>query len=59
MKTCLNCGAEKPDTSEYFRPLPSGNLRAGCRACEAAYAVEQRERVEERKINKLLREWAR
>ena len=59
MKICRSCDAERPDTEEFYRPMPSGTLRATCRVCEADAAAERRERMAVKRNNKLLRDWRR
>jgi len=36
VKKCTKCGELKPETTEYFNKLPSGNYRGTCKACMRA-----------------------
>ncbi len=36
MKPCTKCRELKPETTDYFNRLPSGNYRGSCKKCMAA-----------------------
>jgi len=35
MKRCTKCGQRKPENTEHFNMLPSGNYRGACKKCMA------------------------
>ena len=55
-RVCHKCKEEKPLDSTHYQPLPSGNLRKECRACQSKRVTAYQLRTAEKNLTAYLAE---